>query len=516
LAPLWIGGFLLDGKWTLLTLHVADSGTSLSATIDVPSLKITSQSVSDFRRQSSLVSFRLSLAASQLTFEGRLDKGAIEGTVVSGSQHGRFQLLQSVSTDRASLAQYVGAYQWGPEHFVYIQFWDELGKDQLAAFDESGEMRALYQADESKFFAGSGLAFPIPAEARIVFQRNARGAVTSLRWEPVGKVATIAQRVELYTQTDVAFQNGNVRLAGTLTLPKSAGKHPVIILLHGSGPEDRDYLLPFILFAVRHGVALLAYDKRGVGGSTGDWKKSSFNDLAGDALAALDFLKSRNDIEHKEIGVFGVSQGGWIGPLVASQAKDIAFVISVSGPAVTPAEETLDYMQSELRINGTPPNEIEEAVSLTKLAYSYAQSGEGWDSYISAREKLTNKPWLPYIGVPATPDDPEWTFMRLIYFYDPEPALKELRCPTLALFGGRDLNVLPEKNRAKWESALREAGNHDYTLLVFPNGNHALMEATTGSLKEFPSLKQFVPEYSTTLLTWMSRHLTGFHLANHP
>jgi pimeloyl-ACP methyl ester carboxylesterase len=184
-------------------------------------------------------------------------------------------------------------------------------------------------------------------------------------------------------------------------------------------------------------------------------------------------------------------------------------VISVSGAAVTPAEETLDYMQSELKANEVPANEIAEAVSLINLAYDYARTGERWDEYSAARKKLENRAWLPYIGAPATRDDPQWAFMRLVYFYDPIPALKKVHCPTLALFGGLDLNVLPEKNKAKWESALREAGNRDHTLLVFPTGNHILMEAKTGSAEEFPLLRRFLPEYFATVRTWMSHRVHG-------
>jgi len=509
LAPEWIGGYSLDGTWTQVRMHVAEAQ---SAKVDVPSLGITAQPVSEFKRQSSAVSFRVSGGSAELSFQGQFDKDAIEGTVVSGERRGRFQLWPSISMDRPSLGQYVGAYEWGPDHFVYIQFWDELGKDQLGVFDESGEIRALYPMEKDKFVVGSGIAIPIPVEARIRFQRNAQGAVASLSWEPVGKEMRTAQRVEPYSQRDVVFHNGEIRLAGTLMLPKNPGKHPAMILVHGSGPEDRNSLLPFILFAARHGIALLAYDKRGVGGSSGDWRSSSFSELADDALAALEFLQSRADIDPRQIGVFGVSQGGWIGPLAATRSKEVAFVISVSGAAVSPAEETLDYMQSELRVNDVPPNEIEEAVSLTRLAYTYAQTGDGWDRYVAAREKLADRAWLPYIGVPPTHDDPQWALMRLTYFYDPLPALNKLHCPSLALFGGRDLNVLAEKNKPKWESARRAAGNRDSTVLTFPAANHVLVEARSGSAEEFPSLQHFVPEYRTTLLTWLSRHVAGFHL----
>lgn len=506
----WIGGYTLDNNWTLLRMHMTTNGTGLSATIDVPSMELMAQPAADIRQQSSTIGFRLSLVSAQLSFEGRIADDAIEGRVASGQQRGRFQLLRSATVERSALAQYQGTYEWGSNHFVYVQFWDELGKDQLGAFDESGESRSLYPMGNDKFFVGPSLAFPLPLEARIVFHRDPHGAITSLAWKEPGKTARVAQRVKVYSQEDVTFRNGDIKLAGALLVPNSAGKHAAMILAHGSGPEDRNSLLPFVRFVVRHGMALLAYDKRGVGGSTGDWRISSFDDLAGDAIAALEFLKSRTDIDPKQIGILGVSQGGWIGPLVASRSKDIAFVISVSGAGVTPGEETLDYMQSELRVNEVPANEIAEAVSLIKLSYVHAQTGEGWNEYSAARKKLENRPWLPYIGAPATRDDSQWAFMRLSFFYDPTPALKNVHCPTLALFGGLDLNVLPEKNKAKWESALREAGNRDYTLLILPKGNHVLMEAKVGSTEEFPSLHRFLPEYFSTLLNWLSHRIRGF------
>jgi pimeloyl-ACP methyl ester carboxylesterase len=509
LARKWIGGYTLNNNWTLLRMHITADGSGLAATIDVPSMELMAQPVRDTRRESSVISFRLPLASAQLNFEGHVADDCIDGAVGSGERRGRFQLMRVAALERASLARYQGTYEWGPNHFIYVQFWDELGKDQLGAFDESGQVRSLYPMGDDKFFIGPGLAFPVPLEARIAFHRSAQGAVASLSWARPDEPARVAERVAQYSQQDVTFQNGDVRLAGTLLIPNTPGKHPAMILVHGSGSEDRNTLLPFVLFLVRHGMALLAYDKRGVGGSTGNWRNSPLSDLADDAVAGLQFLESRREIDPKQVGVFGVSQGGWIGPLVASRSTGVAFVISVSGAGVTPGEETLDYMQSELRSNEVPQNEIAEAVSLIKLCYHYAQTGEGWDEYSAARKGLEKRAWLPYIGAPATRDDPQWVFMRLNFFYDPTPALKNLHCPALALFGGLDQNVLPDKNKAKWEAALQAGGNRDHTLLVLAKGNHVLMEAKVGSTEEFPLLQRFVPEYFTTVLNWLSRRIRG-------
>jgi alpha-beta hydrolase superfamily lysophospholipase len=107
------------------------------------------------------------------------------------------------------------------------------------------------------------------------------------------------------------------------------GKHPAVILVHGSGAENRAYVLPFARFLVRRGAAVLGYDKRGVGGSTGDWKTASFEDLADDVVAAFEYLKSRRDIDPAQIGLLGVSQAGWVMPLAAVRAKNVAFLNSI-------------------------------------------------------------------------------------------------------------------------------------------------------------------------------------------
>jgi len=503
----WLGGFQMENRWTVLRLHVSGDGAGVSATADVPSLGWVGLAVADLQEGRNAISFRLPVQTGELTFRGGGGEDELTGDVVKGSERGSFQLMRTVQPDQNDLAQDAGAYAWEGNEVAYVQFWSELGNEQLGIFDESGEIRALYPMGKDRFFVGAGIASPAPVEARVVFRRDRQGAVRSLSWEVPGRPPRVAARVTPYSEEEVSFDNGDVRLAGTLLMPSSGGKHPVMVLVHGSGPEDRNSLLPFVRFLARQGMGLLAFDKRGVGGSGGDWRRADFLTLAGDVLAAVRFLRSRDDIDPRFIGVFGVSQGGWIAPLAASRSPDIGFVVSVSGAGVTPAEETLDYVKSEMRVNGVPEEEIAEAVSLILLAYQYGSSGEKWNEYAAARERLGVRAWLPLIGLPARRDDPQWEFMRLIYFYDPAPALRALHCPTLALFGGLDLNVLPEKNAAAWASALRESGNRDVTLRIVPRGNHVLVEAETGSAEEFARLRRFVPDYFVILSKWLRQRI---------
>jgi pimeloyl-ACP methyl ester carboxylesterase len=413
--------------------------------------------------------------------------------------------------DEKILREYAGTYQWEPNAFAYLQMWSELsGKNQLVAFDESGEVRTLYPTDNGRFFAGPGAAVPTAIESEIDFQRDGAGKIISVTWRRDGARPRIARRVEIEKRQDVSFSNGGIHLAGTLMSPATEKKHPAIILVHASGAEDREYLLPLAHFLIRHGMAVLGYDKRGVGGSTGDWKTASFDDLAGDVVAAFDYLKTRPDIDRSQIGLLGWSQAGWVMPLAAVRARELAFLISISGAGVSAAETTIDQAQNEMRARGMRPEGIQQIVRLMKLQYEFARSGQGWNEYIAAREKMIARIGRAPDTFPGTQDDPYWQFIRRLYFYEPAPTLRRLQVPTLALFGELDNNIIAEKNRAAWETALKTGGNRDYTLGILPKANHLLLEAKVGSNAEMPSLQRFVPAYLTTVQEWLAQRARGF------
>lgn len=217
---------------------------------------------------------------------GAVAAAALLGAVIAPSA---LQTPAVRSVEAKVLREYVGVYQWEPNAFVYLQMWSEFtGTNQLTAFDESGEVRTLYPTDPDPFFAGPGAAVEASIESRVEFQRDGTGKVTSLTWQSEGAPPRTARRVEIERHEDVGFSNGDIQLSGALISPITGGKHPAIILVHGSGPQNRESLLPFARFLIRHGMVVLGYDKRGVGGSTGNWNTASFDDLAGDVMAAFE------------------------------------------------------------------------------------------------------------------------------------------------------------------------------------------------------------------------------------
>jgi hypothetical protein len=404
----------------------------------------------------------------------------------------------------AEIDRLSGAYRWESGGFVEILPWEELGPGRIVAFDDQGWVRALTPAGPLAFTAGRSVAVPEPVGARVTFEaEGADSPATALVWEADGRPPRTARRVADHRAEEVGFASGTTRLAGTLLLPPTEGPHPALVLLHGSGPQNRYGTLPFARFLLRHGVAILTFDKRGVGGSQGDWRKVSFETLADDALAALDLLRSRRDIARKRIGLFGVSQGGWIGPLAASRSRKVALVVSVSGPGVTPADQTLDLIEAEMRTEGIPENEIREALDLTRLAFRYSRTGSGWEEYAAALAGSQGRSWLPYLPLPPDAQDERWEQQRLFYHYDPAPALAALRCPVLALFGAMDSGIPVEKNRRRWQEALARGGHRDHALIAIPAANHLMWESKTGSLSEIPGLDRFVPGYRKILLDWL-------------
>lgn len=414
--------------------------------------------------------------------------------------------MNGVTLAASEASRVSGAYQWATGGFVEILVWEEMGPGRFVAFDDQGWVRALTPTGPRTFTAGRSVAVPDPVGARVHFEpADASVPAQTLVWKVEGQPPRIARRVEDCRTEAVRFASGKISLAGTLLLPPGGGPHPALVLLHGSGPQDRNGTLPFARFLVRHGIAILAFDKRGVGASQGDWRKSSFEALADDALAAVAFLVSRPDIDRKRIGLLGVSQGGWIGPLAASRSRTVALVVSVSGPGVSPAEQTVDLIEGELRADGVPEGEVMEALDLMKLEFAYGRTGRGWDEYAAALARSQGRSWLPYLSLPLDAQDGTWEQQRLFFHYDPAPALTALRCPVLALFGGKDLGIPVEKNRDRWLGALTNGGHREHALTVIPTADHLMFEAKTGSMFEIPGLDGFVPGYRGILLDWLRK-----------
>ena len=277
-----------------------------------------------------------------------------------------------------------------------------------------------------------------------------------------------------FRQEEVTFQNGEVTLSGTLLLPTATTTHSAVVFLHGAGAEGRWGSRFLAEHFTRHGIAALIYDKRGVGKSTGDWKSSGFNDLAADALSGISLLKQRKEINPKQIGIYGHSQGGMLAPLIASHSSDVAFVMSGAGSAVPVYESEIHSVMSQIQAKGIEGNELDQASEFIKLWINVMRTGQGWEQFDPAMEKARDKKWFPLLHVPPK-DHWMWGFHRRIYDYDSAEYWSKVTVPVLVIYGERDLYVPVAQSIRNIDRALIRARNGDYTILVLPRASHSFI-----------------------------------------
>ena len=317
-----------------------------------------------------------------------------------------------------------------------------------------------------------------------------------------------------YLAEEVSFENSQdgIRLAGTLTMPADGSNFTAVLLIGGSGAQNRDEEAmthkPFLVlsdFLTRNGIAVLRCDDRGTAASTGDFAAATSFDFSKDAEAAVKYLQTRNEIDGKKIGLIGHSEGGLIAPMLAARSNDVSFIVMLAGTGVRGDKVLLSQqeaigrasglkdtsLQALLDINGKifdiiinmPPNELREKIVRAIKDVDEKVSDED----INKQVNNVLSPWIQY-------------FLK----YDPAPALKKVKCPVLALNGEKDLQVLPKLNLEAIANALSEGGNRNVTIKELPGLNHLFQECKSGLPMEYPSIEQtFSPSAMAEIAEWI-------------
>ncbi|HEY1484092.1 MAG TPA: alpha/beta hydrolase [Candidatus Acidoferrum sp.] len=331
-----------------------------------------------------------------------------------------------------------------------------------------------------------------------------------------------------YREEEVSFTNtaAAVTLSGTLTLPNGSGPFPGVLLIAGSGPQDRDGAVanhkPFLVlsdYLTRKGIAVLRYDKRGFGKSTGSPDAATTVDLAGDAEAGMAFLTTRKEIEATRIGLLGHSEGAMIAPLVASRSKNVAWLVLLSAP-MTKGEDTL-LSQSELiaRAGGLTEPQLEASLEFDHAAYDLVRQEKDTAALIQKITKLVKDSGFDAALPPAALESQlrmlTSPWFRFFLDYDPAPNLQGVKCPVLALYGQKDLQVPSKVNLPMMRSALEQAGNRDVDLRELPDLNHLLQHAYSGSPAEYAAIDETIsPEALQIIADWIQKHTA--HTATAP
>ena len=330
-----------------------------------------------------------------------------------------------------------------------------------------------------------------------------------------------------YRVEDVTFANGGVTLAGTLTIPQGRGPFPALIMVTGSGAQNRDEeLFGFKVFATiadhltRRGIAVLRYDDRGVGGSSGNIAASTTADFAGDALAGLTLLAARPEIDKARLGVFGHSEGADVAAIAASRSPQVAFIVMMAGVAIS-GEAVLAGQQADgiRALGGTAEQLAIEQAAFRKVAAAVRsgaapaelaaalreQIGAQYDTLApETRAALGDRGSFIEKTLPMGLAQLQSAWMRYFISFDPAPVLAAVRCPVLAIFGERDTQVPPATNRPALEAAFAKGGNSRVTVKVYPEANHLFIAAKTGLPSEYASLpKTFVPGFLDDISAWL-------------
>jgi pimeloyl-ACP methyl ester carboxylesterase len=323
-----------------------------------------------------------------------------------------------------------------------------------------------------------------------------------------------------YREIELTFANAKagVLLASTLTIPRGAGPFPAAILLAGSGPLDRDAAdsghRPFLILAdhlTRKGIAVLRYDKRGIGKSKGDYENATTADFASDAEAALVLLRSRKEIDPQKIGLIGHSEGGVIAPMIASRSSNVAWIVMLAGPATKGAETLL--LQSDLiaRAAGMTDEQVATSLDFDRQAYRLVRQERDRAVLENKLEDLVKVRGLGPAMPPAVLQRQiHWTSSPWFHYfldYDPAPALQKTKCPILALSGEKDLQVPPKENLPLLRKALEQGGNKDFQIVELPRLNHLFQHCYMGLPAESRAIEEtFAPEALLAISNWIVKH----------
>jgi uncharacterized protein len=513
----WAGGYWLDGVWTFFQVEFAERRGRWSGTLRLPyashAMSPGAVSLDAARFEEPTLGFEARLASGTLTFQADLTGNELNGHVLwepgpgrAGEQPpaetGRFALWRIVllSNDYAGYRDYVGDYRILPDEATF--FVGMAG--QQGALGRDNELYLSYGYRHIGLLPLGGDSFLTTTGHELIFERYHGEEVVgfiiegdnALPWTLEGSYRQVAAsadgtaqaravKVGHYYTDEVRFYSGSARLAGTVLLPHGPGPHPAVVFAPGAGQETRERYRELAAAFAREGIASIIYDKLGSGASSGRWTTASLYDLVESSLEALRVLKPYHEIDHEAIGIWGLSHGGWVAPLAAIWSEEeVAFVITLSGAGMTPAEQSMYRWRNVLLDHGVTPRELDAGMKAARL-----------------------QPDLHRLRLPGA----DGFFRGLDPDHYAVSVLERMQPPLLAIWGEKDRTVPPWTSAVRFEAALARAGNEDVTLRILAGAGHTMLlveeteaapDITNGPWVAYP------PGYIDLMVDWILARTT--------
>jgi|CXWL01.1.fsa_nt_gi pimeloyl-ACP methyl ester carboxylesterase len=480
-------------------LTLAEAGESSAM---APQIGFESE-VRAVRVSANRVRFAFTFRNSEARFDGRLNGDQLVGAVI-GAQGRRTLRLERADPDAGArvVPAWGGLYEFddGSEVLLSPAAWT------LTAYDLGSRAVTSFVPRRSDFFfAGPGYLEPAPANAWLQLSGEPGGGHVELNWQ--GRTRT-GQRSSRVVTEAVTIQNGAVTLAGLIIRPaNSTGVTPGVVVVPGSGRQSRygANALPHYraVWLARHGVAALIFDKRGVGESTGSYESATTEQLASDVAAAADFLAARSTVDADRVGILVHSQSGIYAATTIQMAEHISFAAVLSTTVVNGEVQEIIRTEQQMRADGWPQSEINDAVAIQILKFYYADERIGWDAYVDAYHRVSEREWFPEIvGSTIDPNRHSWDFWRQGNAYEPAEHWRNVGIPVLMIWGGRDTISPVEQSVAAIESAFEGSRANLLTVIRKPGLDHNLYESQTGGVLEENRVNR-ASDHMDNVLTWM-------------
>jgi len=411
-----------------------------------------------------------------------------------------FNLAQQLTLSKYNLYPYEGTFDLGNNHRITLGIFDEF--KSLVYLDlktlKLGQLIPL----ENNLFRDNN-----DSTMLFIFLRDKNNNVEGLKISKNSLPLLLGKRVSPHTMQSVSFVSGKQTLKGDIYIPTSKGPHPAVVFAHGSGASTRSVSF-FTTYFLQLGIAVLTFDKQGAGESTGDWETASFDELADDVIAGINFLKTQNNINTKKIGIMGNSQGGWIGPMVTAKSKDVAFLLVRVGAGENVMETMLHENRGSYLADGFKQKEVEEILKMDRAYMHAAMQGETWEKGDSVILSYKNNSWFkkiyPKPRAKSIRSEKGWKWLNHNLLYDSYDFLKKVKVPVLWMMAEKDWNVNSQKGYPRIIKALQAAGNKDFSVRIIPNSGHRGLIAETGYYNEAISW-QYAPGFWDTMQKWLRK-----------